>query len=76
MLKFLRRKSSFQTIQAEDLQVGDRFVYALSPVVVLRVASDNYDTSVLYDRTANGVRLDMVSQMLIQRDLPITIVKR
>ena len=76
MLKFLRSRSSFETIRAEDLQVGDRFVYDLSPVVVLAVAKYDHDASVVFDRTANGVRCNVVSQKLIPRDLLMTIVKR
>lgn len=78
MLNWLKRRRSFQTIRAEDLQVGDRFVYFMSPVVVLLIAVDNNgdDVSVVFDRTANGVRQHVVSQKLIPRDQRITIVKR
>lgn len=77
MLKFLKRESAFETIRAEELQIGDRFVYgSISPVVVLTIGMDDHGVDVIFDRTHNGDRLNMVHQMQIPRELRMIIVKR
>ena len=77
MLKFLKRESAFETIRAEELQVGDRFVYGdISPVVVLTIGMDDRGMDVIFDRTRNGDRLGIVHQVQIPRELLMTIVKR
>jgi len=76
MFKFWKNRSRFEPIKAEELQVGDRFVTNLSPVVALHVVADDKYVSVVYDRTSNGKRLDQVSQRLFLRKQYITIVKR
>lgn len=77
MLKFLKRESPFETIRAEELQIGDRFVYGdISPVVVLTIGMDERGVDVIFDRTRNGDRLGVVNQVMIPRELLMTIVKR
>jgi hypothetical protein len=43
MLKLFRRRHTFVTVRAEDLEVGDRFVYDFTAVSVLSIVRDGMD---------------------------------
>jgi hypothetical protein len=75
MFKLRKRKSPFVTLRAEDLQVGDRFVYDCAAIEVLDVAHQNkVDTIVRLVSTHPGSRV-RTRNVELPNELLITVAR-
>ena len=74
MFKFRRKKNTFVTVRAEDLQFGDSFVYDSNPVSVLTKVQDSDQVSLILDvLPADRPRYNRM--VFIPRELLITVLR-
>ena len=74
MFNFLKRKNPFVTVRAEDLEVGDRFVYDNTAVEVKAIATTPKHTIVDIEPTPPDMYVQFKT-VAIHRELLVTVAR-
>jgi hypothetical protein len=75
MLKFRRRKNPFVTLRAENVEVGDRFVFDNYAVEVLAVLLDDEEVHLIFGTTHPGADPRTRRTASINRNLWMTVAR-